>query len=136
MRRRGPHDWMWMQALEMLERAERLQRQFFQVGEVPRGRPSWQPPVDMFESADALWIVVALPGVPPDSLEIRVQSGTLLLSGERPLPTPLRRAAVHRLEIPHGRFERRLELPAGDYRLAEQELEHGCLSVQLRKLGR
>ena len=133
---RDPSDWMWTRALDMLERAERLQRQFFQVGEAVGPRTTWQPPVDMFETERTLWIMAALPGVRPDSVRLQVQSGTLILSGERPLPPELRRAAVHRLEIPHGRFERRLELPAGHYQLGDYDLDGGCLVLRLRKLDR
>ena len=40
-------------------------------------------------------------------------------------------AAIQRREIPHGRFERRLALPAGHWQLAGQELAHGCLQLLL-----
>jgi HSP20 family protein len=43
-------------------------------------------------------------------------------------------AAIHRLEIPYGRFERRIPLPPGNYRLHEQFLEDGCLVLVLRHL--
>lgn len=118
----------------MLERAERLQRQFFQLGVEARHRPGWQPPVDMFETAQDLWIFVALPGVPAETCEVMIESGILVVSGERSIPTELRRSAVHRLEIPHGRFERRVELPAGRYELGRHELVNGCLVLNLRKL--
>jgi len=133
---RDTRDWMWTRALDLLERAEQLQRQFFHPGDDVRLRCTWQPPVDMFETAQTLWIMAALPGVRPDTVRLRVESGTLILSGDRPLPAQLRRAAVHRLEIPHGRFERRLELPAGYYQLGEHDMDGGCLVLQLHKLER
>ena len=49
---------MWGEALSMLDRAQRLQRQFFTHANV-----SWEPPVDIVESDDALLVHVALPGV-------------------------------------------------------------------------
>ncbi|MDA8115177.1 MAG: hypothetical protein M0Z43_10695 [Acidithiobacillus sp.] len=39
-------DIMWMQAIDMLERAERLQRRFFQPALSGR-QPVWQPPMDV-----------------------------------------------------------------------------------------
>jgi HSP20 family molecular chaperone IbpA len=36
-----------------------------------------------------------------------------------------------RLEIPYGRIERRIDLPAGRYELVGSELLDGCLRVRL-----
>jgi len=41
---------------------------------------------------------------------------------------------VHRLEIPHGRFERRVALPPGSYEVERKELVNGCLLLGLKKL--
>ncbi|HET8700219.1 MAG TPA: Hsp20/alpha crystallin family protein [Nitrococcus sp.] len=127
-------DWMWARACEMIERAERLQQQFFQVGAETDLGPIWHPPVDVFETAREIWIIAALPGVPPACIELRIEAATLVLAGERRLPDVFRHAAVHRLEIPHGRFERRVMLPAGHYEVATHEMVDGCLVVSLRKL--
>jgi len=124
---------MWLEACEMLERAERLQRQFFQLGEQRARGPSWEPPVDVFETPEELWIVVALPGVESAKVEIAIEDGVVIVSGARELPGTARRAAIHRLEIPHGRFERRIPLPAGPYELGRHEMENGCVVLSLRK---
>lgn len=123
---------MWAEACELLDRAERMQRQFFKLGGT--GGPAWEPPVDVYETETELAILIALPGVAADQLEIVVDAGTLVVAGVRALPTALRRAAIHRLEIPHGRFERRIQLPRGRFALEHQELANGCLLLGLRKL--
>lgn len=117
----------------MLDRAERLQRQFFRLGDQHDLGPGWEPPVDVFETPEELWIVVALPGVQAAKVEIGVHDGFVVVSGVRELPVAARRAAIHRLEIPHGRFERRIPLPAGQYELGRHEMENGCVVVSLRK---
>jgi HSP20 family protein len=122
---------MWADALDMLHTAERLQRQFFQIGE--DGAP-WEPPVDVYQAGEELWIFLALPGVPADHVETMIDGATLVVRGERPLPPAARGARIHRLEIPYGRFERRITLPAGHYQLLQQVIEHGCLVLGLRKL--
>jgi HSP20 family protein len=124
---------MWAEACELLERAERLHRQFFQprAGE---GRPSWEPPVDVLETEAELWILVALPGVGADQLQVMVDSGTLAVVGERPMPGRARPGVIRRLEIPYGHFERRIELPPGRFEIARRELADGCLVLGLRKL--
>jgi HSP20 family protein len=131
---REPKLWMWAEACEVLDRAERLQRQFFRPGAAQSRQPVWEPPADVFETERDLWIVIALPGVSSDSVTIRVEAGTLVVTAERLLPAELRRAAIHRLEIPHGRFERRADLPAGRYELDGKHLADGCLTLRLRKI--
>jgi HSP20 family protein len=133
MRHNDPRATMWAEACEMLEQVERLQRQFFR----PSGaalRPAWEPPVDVFEADGVLRIVTALPGVAAEDLHVVAENGVLTVIGERRLP-PESAGAIHRLEIPHGRFERRLALPQGRYELTESLLRDGCLTLQLRKLG-
>jgi HSP20 family molecular chaperone IbpA len=126
--------WMWAEACEALDRAERMHRQFFRPVPERRPQPVWEAPADIFETDRDLWIVVAMPGVHPDSIQIRVEAGTLVVSGERLLQAELRHAMIHRLEIPHGRFERRSELPPGRFELEGRQLAEGCLTLKLRKL--
>jgi HSP20 family molecular chaperone IbpA len=51
------------------------------------------------------------------------------------LPPELRTAMIHRLELPQGRFARRVRLPAGRYSGVRRSAVHGCLAVTLEKLG-
>lgn len=135
MTSRDPFDAMWAEALDMLEQAQRLHRRSFQ----PRGgtqRPVWQPPMDVFETDNALYIQLALPGAQPNTVSVVIDGGTLLVVAERPLPLSQFRnnARVHHLEIPYGRFEQHIDLPAGLFELAERTLVNGCLALTLRKL--
>ena len=133
MHSRDPRAWMWAEALELLQSAERLQRQFFQLGS-SQGVPTWEPPVDLYEAGDNLWILVALPGVTADLLEVVIDGASMIVRGELPLPTASRGAAIHRLEIPYGRFQRRIPLPAGRFQILERRLEHGCLVLCLQRI--
>jgi HSP20 family protein len=125
--------WMWERARGILERAHKLERQFFELRRSRYLRPTWEPPVDVFVTEDELWILVALPGVAPEKLEVLIDGGILVVTGERALPPECRRAAVQRLEIPHGRFERQIELPAGRFEIGIRDLRDGCLVLNLRK---
>lgn len=128
----GQNTWMWAQACELIERAERLQRQFFGLG----GRldlPAWEPPVDVFETADAVWLLAALPGVGAQDVSLSFDEDALIIIGERRLPAALCGATLHRLEVPHGRFERRVPLPPGRYEFASSELLDGLLMIGLKK---
>ena len=130
---RDPSLWMWGDARKMLDEAERLHRHFFELGRSAR-EPLWEPPADVFETTEGLFIEVALPGVDPERVEASFENGVLTVTGERNLPEVAEPAVIRRLEIPYGRFERRLPLPAGHYQLARRELVNGCLVLSLRKL--
>lgn len=122
---------MWAEACEAMERAERLRRQFFHRGQ--RGL-QWEAPCDIFETEEALVILIALPGVEPESIEVGLSAGVLSVRGERALPVELADASIRRLEIPHGHFERRIELPLARFRLLRRVLANGCLMLQFEKL--
>jgi HSP20 family protein len=126
-----PRSWMWSEACALLDRAERLNRRFFEpdLG----GTAGWSPPVDVYETGREVWIMAAVPGVPAEALTITIEGDTLVLSGQRPLPAMARGASIHRLEIPHGRFERRLRLVSSGLELRHRELVDGCLVIGLAK---
>jgi HSP20 family molecular chaperone IbpA len=128
-----PKDWMWAEACAMLERVEQMHRQFFRPGLPGMQAAAWQPPIDVFETADGLRIVVALPGVEIQDIDIATEQDGLVISGVRHLPSVARGAAIQRLEIPYGRFERQVRLPAGRFELGHPELAHGCLFITLAK---
>ena len=128
-----PVDWMWAEACEMLDRAERLHRQFFQIAPATAAKAMWEPPVDVVETANEVAIVVALPGVEPGQIEVTMEGNVLSVSGTRTMPEPFRSAAIHRLEIPHGRFERRIGLMWDRLRLTRRELVNGCMLLVFDK---
>jgi HSP20 family protein len=129
-----PRSWMWAEACVLLERAERMRARFFEPTVAGRAVATWEAPVDLYETEREIRIVVALPGVAPEDLEVFLEADTLIVSGRRRLPAAVRNAVIHRLEIPHGRFERRIRLPAARLRLGAKELANGCLSLGLEKL--
>lgn len=122
----NPLNWMLSEALEQLSRAERMRQQF--------GRQDicWEPPIDVLETERELLILVALPGVDPDNVETAIHDGVLVVSGQRTLPAELRNARIHRLELPQGRFERRIALPRGRYAISRFVMD-GCVALRLAK---
>jgi len=125
---------MWERARSLLEQAERVQKNFFAPQRPGTRRPSWEPPADVFETQSEVWVLVVLPGVAPESVQVELFQNDVTVCGERALPPAFRSAVVHRLEIPHGRFERRVALPPGRYELARRELVNGCLFLGLAKI--
>ena len=134
-RRVDPSDWMWAQACDLIDQAERMHRQFFRLAASAGAQASWTPPMDVFEDEREVAIVIALPGVRSDDVEVAAESGALVVRAERALPFAGSRHAVRQLEIPYGYFERRIPLPAGRFDALAHELGHGCLVVRLRKVN-
>ena len=130
-----PADWMWAEACELLERAERMQRRFFRLGSSACARATWEPPADVYEDGRELLIVVALPGVAAEHVQLAAEPGALVVRAERALPFAGSRLALRQLEIPYGSFERRIALPEGRYEAVSRELTRGCLIVRLRSQG-
>lgn len=116
----------------MLTRAERIHREFFR----PTASPAWEPPADVLETALEVLVFVALPGVPPDRVEAVIDAGHLIIAGMRSLPQELQTAVIHRLELPQGRFLRRIPLPAGRYANVRRVMSEGCLVIRLEKIDR
>jgi len=128
-----PHDWMWSEALSMLARAERMHQQVF-VPVVTRHQVAWEPPVDVLETEREVLVLAALPGVDVAKVEAAIEGATLVIAGTRTLPAELHSAVIHRLELPQGRFERRVPLPPGRYDGVRRAEAHGCLVISLSKL--
>src|SRR5579872_4213526 len=67
---------MWAKACAAMERAERLRRQFFH-----HNTPHWEAPIDVFETDDALTILIAFPGVELETVKVALNAGTLIVTG-------------------------------------------------------
>jgi len=138
------HDWdylIWQRASDLLQQAERMHRNFLQVAagahyRSSHGRtPSWEPPVNVVETDESLWVISALPGVAVDRVNVRLEGRELVIAGERPLPSCCSEGELKIWEIPLGRFERRLTLVRGEnpLLLGKISLQDGLLIIELRK---
>jgi len=137
-------DWdliVWRQANDLLQRAERIHRNFLRYATASQYRaklgrtPSWEPPLNVIETEESLWVVSALAGIAADRIEVRVEDGELVIAGERPLPQCCREGQLKLWEIPLGRFERRLQLVGADNLQlpAKVSFQDGLLVIELRK---
>ncbi|MDF1800964.1 MAG: Hsp20/alpha crystallin family protein [Planctomycetota bacterium] len=126
--------WMWERARNLIDQAEKLQKQFAQPGGSAKGSVGWTPPVDVFETKNELWVLIALPGTQPADITVSFDGLRLTVSGTRNLPEPFRRAIIHRMEIPNGRFERSVHLPVECKEVTRNQFTHGCLLIGLRKV--
>src|SRR5205085_11663914 len=91
-----------------------IQELFADLWQVPRFsglRPGFRPQVDCYRTDEPreLTLLVELPGVDPEALELVVADGMLTVSGvrERPLSTGL---VYQQMEIEYGPFRRQVQL--------------------------
>ena len=119
---------MWGEALSVLDRAQRLHRQFF-----THAAAAWEPPVDIVEEGELVQVHVALPGVGADAITVGLDAAGISISALRAFPCRGESAQIHRLEIPYGRFERYIALPFDEIELAGKNLEDGVLTLTFRR---
>jgi len=138
------HDWdfiIWQRANDLLQQAERIHRNFLQVAAGARYRashgrsPSWEPPINVVETNESLWVISALAGVAVERVDVRLEGLDLVIAGERPLPKCCYDGELKLWEIPLGRFERRVTLVGGGSSLVLGNIsfQDGLLIIELRK---
>ena len=94
-----------------------------------------RPPLDVLQTANALEIVIDIPGVRPDSIRIAVRRDTLLVVGAKMAPAADRRLRYHLAERSYGRFARAVRVSAAvDPRKARATASAGELRIVLPNL--
>ena len=95
---------------------------------------TWSPALDVQEDKDNYTVRVEVPGLKREDIEVSLNDGSLVISGERKTETVQEGAAVHRQERCYGKFSRVLALPktvaAGHVKAAYKD---GILTVTLPK---
>ena len=95
------------------------------------------PLLDVFETRDALNLVLDLPGVPAANLRILVKAGVVIIVGEKDRPDQPARghASFHLVERDFGRFARAVRVHAAiDASKTIATLKDGELRVRLPKI--
>ncbi|MBI5809666.1 MAG: Hsp20/alpha crystallin family protein [Deltaproteobacteria bacterium] len=71
----------------------------------------WYPPVDIYETEDAIILKAELPGVDRKHVTIEVNENLITLKGERKFEKNLAEENYHRMERFYGTFQRVFNLP-------------------------
>jgi HSP20 family protein len=115
----------------------RMFNQFFQGGtgeEAGWGGRTWTPPVDIYETDDALILKAELPGVSKDDVSIEIHQNTLILRGQRRPEAEVREDRYHRAERAYGPFQRSFLLPTlVDQEHVQATYHDGVLELRLPK---
>jgi HSP20 family protein len=103
-------------------------------GEAGWGLRTWNPPVDIYETDDALVLKAELPGVSKDDVSIEVHQNTLILRGQRKHEAEVKEEHYHRVERAYGTFQRSFVLPTTvDQDKVQATFKDGVLELHLPK---
>jgi HSP20 family protein len=95
---------------------------------------TWEPPVDIYETDDALVLEVELPGVSTDAVNVELHEHTLRLSGERTREPAVKGGRYQREEGRYGAFQRAFRLPTiVDQAKIQATYKNGVLALRLPK---
>lgn len=94
----------------------------------------WAPAVDIKEEANRFLIVVDVPGVDPEKIEVHMENGMLTIKGERDSEKKTEREGYKRIEREHGAFYRRFTMPEGvNANAIEASSKNGVLTLSIPK---
>jgi len=123
--------WSLSPSAGALARRERVER-----GQVSE-QPAWAPAVDILESPQAVLLVVEVPGVAQEDVELELHDQVLTVRGEKRFVRRVEGEEFHRAECLYGRFERSFALGTPvDAEGIRAWYRDGLLRVRLPKAGR
>ena len=98
-------------------------------------RPKFfRPVIDVIDKGQALEIIVELPGLEDEDVELAVEDGMLVLRGEKKIEKETEEEGVFRIERSFGTFERSIPLPVDvDTESIDARFEKGVLTIQIPK---
>jgi HSP20 family protein len=94
---------------------------------------AWLPALDVSETESEIVLVLDLPGVPQDGIDVEVDEGALTISGTRERRSQ-EGERFYRVERRFGTFSRNVPLPPGvDEARIRADLRDGVLEVRIPK---
>ncbi len=109
----------------------------FEEQEALTGLINWQPLYNLYTTTDSIIVHIELPGVNLQDVVIYLRSNYMLVVGNRKAPSELVRncCIFHSLEIPYGRFSRRIDFPVPvEIRRYDYDIKDGILTMQFQAL--
>jgi HSP20 family protein len=116
----------------------RVFNEFFGRGSQEEGAwfaGAWSPPVDIFETDEALIMKAELPGFSKDDISIELKDNTLIMKGERKRQDEVKEGNYHRMERMYGVFQRSFMLPTTvEHDNVKASYKDGILELHLPKV--
>jgi len=97
-------------------------------------RSVWQPPVNLYETADRFLLCMDVANVDYEKIDIQLLGGALTIRGKRRDVTPTEQVRVHVMEIDQGEFRREIDVPQTvDRDRIQASYRDGFLWIELPK---
>ena len=130
----------WDPLRDLLDLQEKMNRLFEDSlaatrpdGELPSS--AWSPAADVYETPDGYVVLMDLPGLEPDDVEIHVDGERLTVRGERRPDDTTRPESFHRVERSYGAFSRVFHLTSEvDPDKVTANFRDGLLRLELPRL--
>lgn len=98
-------------------------------------KTTWKPQLDIYETAEKIYITAEIPGVEKENLELEVNPRAIRISGRRIGAPPAANGRYRLAEIQYGPFERILYLKAPvDTENISAKYKNGFLHIEISKL--
>ena len=105
----------------------------YDENEISNGFVNWQPLYDLLVSDDEVMVSIEIAGVGVRDFSIYLTRSAMVIDGFRKHPTKVSRecAVFHNLEIPYGRFNRKIDFPVPiEPKQYACKIENGMLLVR------
>ncbi len=123
----------------MQDRINRMNRLFRESysGEVPEEAlttTSFAPPVDIYEDDHNITLKLEVPGIDEKDIDVRIESNTLTVHGERKMEKEEKEENFRRVERQYGSFTRSFTMPSSvDLGQVSAHYDKGVLKINLAK---
>jgi len=95
---------------------------------------SFAPPVDIYEDEHNITLKLEVPGIEEKDIDVRIESNTLTVHGERKIEKEEKEENFRRVERQYGSFTRSFTLPSTvDPEQVSAHYDKGVLKVKLAK---
>jgi HSP20 family protein len=123
----------------MQDRMNRMNR-LFRESYSPEGpeealtTTSFAPPVDIYEDEHNITLKIEVPGIDEKDIDVRIESNTLTVHGERKIEKEEKEENFRRVERQYGSFTRSFTLPSSvDSGQVSAHYDNGVLKIKLAK---
>ena len=95
---------------------------------------SFAPPVDIYEDEHTIAVKIEVPGIDEKDIDVRIESNTLTVHGERKIEKEEKEENFRRVERQYGSFTRSFTLPSSvDTGQVSAHYDKGILKISLAK---
>jgi HSP20 family protein len=95
---------------------------------------SFAPPADIYEDEHTITLKLEVPGIDEKDIDVRIESNTLTVHGERNIEKEEKEENFRRIERQYGSFTRSFTLPSSvDAGQVSADYNQGVLKIKLAK---